>query len=226
MPEFLDPLFILCGFGVGFLVGLTGVGGGSLMTPALIFLFAVHPSTAVGTDLLYASGTKLAGTAIHNLHRNVDWPLVRRLFSTGKPHARWPIDWDAPDVRQAIACIAPERDLDDPGDRRALQALKLPGPLLDELLQLGAASRAAAPRHTGTSLVLHPHHASPAERARALGLVRALGGPTHYLELDGGHDMITPGCPGHDALLTALTRFAWDAWEPHSGRRLSHLDWP
>jgi uncharacterized membrane protein YfcA len=85
--DLLNPLFVACGFGVGFLVGLTGVGGGSLMTPALIFLFAVHPSTAVGTDLLYASGTKLAGTAIHNLHRNVDWPLVGRLALGSLPGA-------------------------------------------------------------------------------------------------------------------------------------------
>jgi uncharacterized membrane protein YfcA len=87
LPEFLDPLFVLCGFGVGFLVGLTGVGGGSLMTPALIFLFGVHPSAAVGTDLLYASGTKLAGTAIHSLHRDVDWPLVGRLALGSLPGA-------------------------------------------------------------------------------------------------------------------------------------------
>ena len=79
MSEFLNPLFVVSGFGVGFIVGLTGVGGGSLMTPVLIFLFGVHPGTAVGTDLLYASGTKLAGTAVHNFHRNVDWPLVGRL---------------------------------------------------------------------------------------------------------------------------------------------------
>ena len=63
-PEFqsmifaLHPLYVLSGFAVGFLVGMTGVGGGSLMTPLLILLFHVHPTTAVGTDLLYASITK------------------------------------------------------------------------------------------------------------------------------------------------------------------------
>lgn len=52
------PLYSLSGLLVGFLVGLTGVGGGSLMTPILVLLFHVHPATAVGTDLLYAAATK------------------------------------------------------------------------------------------------------------------------------------------------------------------------
>ena len=54
---------MLSGFAVGFLVGMTGVGGGSLMTPLLILLFHVHPVTAVGTDLIYASVTKTGGIA-------------------------------------------------------------------------------------------------------------------------------------------------------------------
>ena len=54
----IDPLYSLSGFCVGALVGMTGVGGGSLMTPLLILLFGIHPSTAVGTDLLYAGVTK------------------------------------------------------------------------------------------------------------------------------------------------------------------------
>ncbi len=59
----MDWLYPLSGFVVGALVGLTGMGGGSLMTPLLILLFGVHPLTAVGTDLLYAAATKTAGTA-------------------------------------------------------------------------------------------------------------------------------------------------------------------
>jgi uncharacterized membrane protein YfcA len=54
----IDPLYVASGFGVGVLVGMTGVGGGSLMTPLLILLFGIHPTTAVGTDLLYAAATK------------------------------------------------------------------------------------------------------------------------------------------------------------------------
>jgi uncharacterized membrane protein YfcA len=75
----VQPLYVLSGFGVGFLVGITGVGGGSLMTPLLILLFNVHPVTAVGTDLIYASITKTGGTLVHGLGRTIDWRIVRRL---------------------------------------------------------------------------------------------------------------------------------------------------
>ena len=75
----IDPLFSLSGFAVGVLVGMTGVGGGALMTPLLILLFGVHPATAVGTDLLYAAITKTGGSVVHGLARSVDWRVVRRL---------------------------------------------------------------------------------------------------------------------------------------------------
>lgn len=67
------------------LVGLTGVGGGSLMTPLLVLLFGFHPSTAVGTDLLYASVTKTVGTAIHGKQQTLDWYIVARLASGSVP---------------------------------------------------------------------------------------------------------------------------------------------
>ena len=72
----INPLYVGSGFAVGFLVGMTGVGGGSLMTPLLILLFKVHPATAVGTDLLYAASTKSIGTLVHAVARTVDWKLV------------------------------------------------------------------------------------------------------------------------------------------------------
>lgn len=75
----IDLLYSLSGFVVGVIVGLTGVGGGSLMTPLLILLFNIHPATAVGTDLLYAALTKSAGTAMHGFNRNVDWRIVLTL---------------------------------------------------------------------------------------------------------------------------------------------------
>lgn len=75
----MDPLYTLSGFCVGVLVGVTGVGGGSLMTPLLILLFGVHPATAVGTDLLFAASTKTAGTLVHAFGRTVDWMLVALL---------------------------------------------------------------------------------------------------------------------------------------------------
>jgi uncharacterized membrane protein YfcA len=75
------------GFGVGFLVGLTGVGGGALMTPLLISTFGVTPQVAVGTDLLYASITKTVGSWRHHLAENVDWPIVFRLATGSIPAA-------------------------------------------------------------------------------------------------------------------------------------------
>ena len=78
-------LYSVSGFFVGMLVGLTGVGGGSLMTPVLILLFGVHPATAVGTDLLYAAATKTVGSMVHGFNRTIDWRLVRRLASGSVP---------------------------------------------------------------------------------------------------------------------------------------------
>src|SRR2546429_508446 len=72
----MDWLYPLSGFVVGAIVGLTGMGGGSLMTPLLILLFGVHPLTAVGTDFLYAAVTKTACTPIHSQKGNVDWHLA------------------------------------------------------------------------------------------------------------------------------------------------------
>lgn len=71
-----NPLYSLAGFVVGALVGMTGVGGGALMTPVLVLLFNFHPVTAVGTDLLYASVTKTVGTAVHGKRQTVDWHIV------------------------------------------------------------------------------------------------------------------------------------------------------
>lgn len=75
----INPLYAIAGVAVGLLVGLTGVGGGSLMTPLLVLAFGFHPVTAVGTDLLYASVTKSVGTAVHGFSGTVDWKIVRRL---------------------------------------------------------------------------------------------------------------------------------------------------
>ena len=69
------------------LVGLTGVGGGSLMTPLLVLLFGFHPATAVGTDLLYASVTKSVGTVVHHKGQTVDWRIVLGLASGSVPAA-------------------------------------------------------------------------------------------------------------------------------------------
>jgi uncharacterized membrane protein YfcA len=83
----VEILYAVSGLCVGFIVGLTGVGGGSLMTPLLILLFGVHPVTAVGTDLLYASVTKTAGTLVHGLNKSVDWHIVGTLALGSVPAA-------------------------------------------------------------------------------------------------------------------------------------------
>ena len=64
---------------------MTGVGGGSLMTPLLILLFGIHPATAVGTDLLYAAATKTGGSLVHGLARSIHWPVVGLLACGSLP---------------------------------------------------------------------------------------------------------------------------------------------
>jgi len=81
----MDWLYPLSGFVVGAIVGLTGMGGGSLMTPLLILMFGVHPLPAVGTDLLYAALTKPVGTAIHSREGNVDWRVAGVLAAGSLP---------------------------------------------------------------------------------------------------------------------------------------------
>ncbi|PXX47521.1 sulfite exporter TauE/SafE family protein [Undibacterium pigrum] len=79
--------YIFSGFAVGTLVGLTGVGGGSLMTPLLTLLFGVSPTVAVGTDLAFASITKATGTFTHRLRGTVEWHVVRLLCYGALPAA-------------------------------------------------------------------------------------------------------------------------------------------
>ena len=81
----INPLYSLSGLVVGALVGFTGVGGGSLMTPLLVLLFGIHPATAVGTDLLYAGITKSGGTIVHGMNRTVDWRITGRLAAGSIP---------------------------------------------------------------------------------------------------------------------------------------------
>ncbi|MES2261989.1 MAG: sulfite exporter TauE/SafE family protein [Pseudomonadota bacterium] len=79
--------FVISGFAVGVLVGMTGVGGGSLMTPLLTLLFGVPPSVAVGTDLAFAALTKGVGTFTHRLRGTVHWDIVRLLCLGALPAA-------------------------------------------------------------------------------------------------------------------------------------------
>jgi uncharacterized membrane protein YfcA len=79
--------YIVSGFAVGILVGLTGVGGGSLMTPLLTLLFGINPTVAVGTDLAFASVTKVAGTFAHRYRGTVHWKIVKHLSLGALPAA-------------------------------------------------------------------------------------------------------------------------------------------
>ncbi|WJR77646.1 sulfite exporter TauE/SafE family protein [Bradyrhizobium sp. NP1] len=107
----IDPLYVASGFGVGFLVGMTGVGGGSLMTPLLILLFGIHPSTAVGTDLCYAAATKTGGSLVHGFARSIHWPAVIRLACGSIPAsiltmvAIWQLELDAASQRSLINLV-------------------------------------------------------------------------------------------------------------------------
>ena len=75
----MDISFTFAGFIVGFIIGLTGVGGGSLMTPILVLVFSIKPAIAVGTDLLYAAITKGGGIFSHHRQGSIDWRIVRLL---------------------------------------------------------------------------------------------------------------------------------------------------
>jgi uncharacterized membrane protein YfcA len=102
------PLIIGGGFCVGFLVGLTGVGAGSLMTPFLISGIGVPPVLAVGTDLLFASITKASAAWRHHALGNVDWPIVRWLAAGSLPGALVMLTWiyfGAPDTQLLATLI-------------------------------------------------------------------------------------------------------------------------
>jgi len=86
-------LHTLAGFLVGIVVGLTGVGGGALMTPLLVLLFGVAPVTAVGTDLWFAAITKTVGGLMHQQGGSVDWPVLRRLCLGSLPTSLLTLGW-------------------------------------------------------------------------------------------------------------------------------------
>ncbi|MCM5680394.1 sulfite exporter TauE/SafE family protein [Schlegelella sp. S2-27] len=83
----MDWLAVISGFGVGAIVGMTGVGGGSLMTPLLISVFKLNPATAIGTDLWFAAITKTSGSIAHHRHGQVDYRITGRLLMGSIPAA-------------------------------------------------------------------------------------------------------------------------------------------
>jgi len=99
-----DIGFVIAGFVVGTVVGLTGVGGGSLMTPILIFFFGVKPYMAVGTDLLFAAFTKLGGTVTLARKKLVPWKVVASLCAGSIPASLFTL-WVLHDVGQATDSV-------------------------------------------------------------------------------------------------------------------------
>jgi uncharacterized membrane protein YfcA len=89
----MDLMLILAGAATGFIVGLTGVGGGALMTPLLLLFFGVAPLAAVGTDLWFAAITKLFATRVHHGHGLIDWPVAKRLWWGSLPAAAATLGW-------------------------------------------------------------------------------------------------------------------------------------
>lgn len=83
----MDPTIVIFGLGIGLLIGMTGMGGGSLMTPLLILLFGISPITAVGTDIFYGAVTKTAGAWRHLKHGTVHKALVFWLAAGSVPMA-------------------------------------------------------------------------------------------------------------------------------------------
>jgi len=83
----IDAAFAAAGALTGFVVGLTGVGGGALMTPILLIFFGVSPTTAIATDLWFAAITKLVGARIHHTNGNVDWQVAKRMWLGSLPMA-------------------------------------------------------------------------------------------------------------------------------------------
>ncbi len=147
----MDWVYTLSGFLVGLIVGITGVGGGSLMTPLLVLVFGIPPATAVGTDLLYASITKALGGWVHGRNGTVEWRIVG-LLSLGSLPA-------------AILTIALLKFL--ALDEQALKGL-VTGVLSVALLLTAAALllkdriRTIALRDDGTVYELHHRHLSAA----------------------------------------------------------------
>ncbi len=88
-----DPMLTIAGALTGMLVGLTGVGGGAVMTPLLLLVFGVAPVSAIGTDLWFAAITKVAATRIHHGNGLIDWQVVRRLWLGSLPASALTLLW-------------------------------------------------------------------------------------------------------------------------------------
>lgn len=202
------PIVIGGGFAVGFLVGLTGVGAGSLMTPFLISGIGIPPVLAVGTDLLFASITKASAAWRHHALGNVNWPIVRWLATGSLPGAVAVLSWiyfAEPDIhilagiiRKVLAialvvsalCVAAypllkryamrASDVDQPAKVRQLPTLLL-GLVLGVLVALTSVGAGAI----GVVALTALYHALSARRLVGTDIVHAipltfLAGASHF----------------------------------------------
>jgi hypothetical protein len=162
----MDSLaFVLAGFFVGGIVGMTGVGGGSLMTPLLIFFFGIKPHLAVGTDLLFAAVTKAGGSVSLARRRLVDWPVVG-LMAAGSVPASLLTLW-----------IIHQRGAADPSLQHLMTSLLGGALLLTAAATLYKALRGhAAPAHTAPATdAAAPARTQPVHKALPLLLGAVIG---------------------------------------------------
>jgi carboxylesterase len=149
------------------------------------------------------------------------WPVLRRVTRQVRPFRHLPIDFYDPHTRENMARYVPGLDLDDPAVRAAIRDFAVPTRLIDELVMLGREAYERAPYYLNPTLVVHARSDRVISRESTLKLVGRLSGPVRYVEVEGNHDVVTPGHPGWVEVEQALQRFAWDTWQPRSGRPLS-----
>lgn len=104
----LPAAYSLTGFLVGILIGLSGIGGGSLLTPLLVTVFGQSPVVSVGTDLAFAASTKLIATASRDFRARVDWPIVRRMAAGSLPGALLVLLWAGTRPVAVVNGVIPE----------------------------------------------------------------------------------------------------------------------
>ena len=151
------------------------------------------------------------------------WPVLRRLTRKVRPFRHLPIDFYDPHTRDNVSRYVPGLDLDDPAVRVAIRDFEVPIRVIDELVQLGREAYDSAPTYLNPALVVHARHDRVISRRSTLRLVERLAGPVQYMEVEGSHDVVTPGHAGWIEVEQALQRFAWDTWQPRSGRNLSRV---
>lgn len=104
----LPAAYTLSGFLVGILIGLSGIGGGSLLTPLLVTVFGQSPAVSVGTDLAFAAGTKLIATVSQDFRARVDWAIVRRIAAGSLPGALLALVWVGARPVAVVNAVIPE----------------------------------------------------------------------------------------------------------------------